>query len=69
MSKKQVLRLERTPFGRLFAEQTDDDPDDDHPDGEHKVSAAAIGLMRFNMGMLLASIPKRALAKIAAAAP
>ena len=67
--EKQVLRLERTPFGRLLTEQTDDDhPDDDHPDDEHKVSADAIGAMRFNMGLLLASIPKRALAKIAAAA-
>ena len=66
--EKQVLRLERTPFGRLLTEQTDDDQhDDDHPDDEHKVSAAAIGRMRFNMGLLLASIPKRALAKIAAA--
>ena len=65
--EEQVLRLERTPFSRLLTEQTDDDPDDDDPDGEPKVSAAAIGLMRFNMGLLLASIPKRALAKIAAA--
>ena len=65
--EEQVLRLERTPFSRLLTEQTDDDPGDDDPDGEPKVSAAAIGLMRFNMGLLLASIPKRALAKIAAA--
>ena len=56
--EKQVLRLERTPFGRLLTEQTDDDhPDDDQPDDEHKVSAAAIGRMRFNMGLLLVRCP------------
>ena len=60
----QVLRLERTPFGRLFAGLDQRDHDDAD---EHDVSEAAIGLMRFNMGLLLASIPKRALAKIAAA--
>ena len=64
---EQVLRLERTPFGRLLTERGPHEHDDDHPDREHGVSAAAVGLMRFNMGLLLASIPKRALAKIAAA--
>ena len=69
---KQVLRWERAPFGCLFADQGshehDDDPDSDDgedPDEKSKVSADVIGRMRFNMGLLLASIPKRALAKIA----
>ena len=65
--EEQVLRLERTPFGRLLTERDPYEHDDDHPDREHGVSAAAVGQMRFNMGLLLASIPKRALAKIAAA--
>ena len=60
----QVLRLERAPFGLLFPgpePHTHDDAADD------AVSAATVGLIRFNMGVLLASVPKRALAKIAAA--
>ena len=63
---KQVLRLERTPFGRLLTDQGTREHDDD-PDDESKVSADAIGLTRFCAEMLLASIPKRALAKVAAA--
>lgn len=80
----QVLRLERTPFGRLLTDQrphehddspagehNDEEPDREHdeddPDSEYKVSADAIGRMRFNMGLLLASIPKRARAKIVSA--
>lgn len=68
---KQVLRLERAPFCCLFADRgrhEHDDTDDDDTDGEHPVSADVIGRLRFNMGLLLASIPKRARAKIAAGA-
>ena len=55
---KQVLRWERAPFSRLLTDQGSH---------EHGASADAIGLMRLEMGLLLASIPKRALAETAAA--
>ena len=66
----QVLRLERAPFGLLFPgpEQhtNEDDADDDADDDA--LSASKVGLIRFNTGVLLASVPKRARAKIAAGA-
>ena len=63
---RQVLRLERTPFGRLLTGQGTHEHDDD-PDDESKVGADAIGLTRFCAEVLLASIPKQALAKTATA--
>ena len=69
--EEQVLLLERAPFGHLFCgpgPRTRDGADRGADgDADDAVSEAAIGLIRFNMGVLLASIPKRALAKVAAA--
>ena len=67
--EEQALRLERAPFGLLFPgpephTRRDDDNDDTDDDS---VAAAKVGLIRFNIGVLLASVPKRALAKIASA--
>ena len=66
----QVLRLERAPFGLLFPgpEQHTNEGDADDDSDDDALSAAKVGLIRFNTGVLLATVPKRARAKIAAGA-
>ena len=66
----QVLRLERAPFGLLFPgpEQHTNEGDADDDSDDDALSASKVGLIRFNTGVLLASVPKRARAKIAAGA-
>ena len=63
----QVLRLEQAPFGFLFPRPDPHPHENDDAYADSAVSAAKVGLIRFNMGVLLASVPERALDKIAAA--
>ncbi len=75
----QILRLEGCPFGRILANldprdgRGPDKPcarndtasaDDGTPEADDNAEIVAAGLRRFNMALLVASIPKRALAKI-----
>ena len=63
--QSQTQRLEDSPFGDLFIKcgnNTDGNDDTDGGDASDEAGADE-GLMRFNMGLLLASIPKRALKK------